>query len=182
MVCRKCSAAFEAWVLASSSFEEPGNRAALLLLANVNCLVNIFCFGPVDEMLLLLLRRRFLTASLRITSVLVVLLLSSTKALGDGSSNVKPLCPDAQKLNTKEIFIFTIIVQHEVSQCWNICLWSIFTSTTIEVFWSIDNCFLLSSPHIVVSSLIVFSNRKFLWDFPDFRCKSHQVSSWSAVV
>ena len=66
-------------------------------------------------MLLLLLRRRFLTASLRITSVLVVLLLSSTKALGDGSSNVKPLCPDAQKLNTKEIFIFTIIVQHEVS-------------------------------------------------------------------
>ena len=83
----------------------------MLLLANVNCLVNIFCFGPVDEMLLLLLRRRFLTASLRITSVLVVLLLSSTKALGDGSSNVKPLCPDAQKLNTKEIFIFTIIVQ-----------------------------------------------------------------------
>ena len=105
--------AFEALVLASSSFEEPGNRAALLLLANVNCLVNIFCFGPVDEMLLLLLRRRFLTASLRITSVLVVLLLSSTKALGDGSSNVKPLCPDAQKLNTKEIFIFTIIVQLE---------------------------------------------------------------------
>ena len=108
MVCRKCSAAFEALVLASSSFEEPGNRAALLLLANVNCLVNIFCFGPVDEMPLLLLRLRFLTAATHtyVLPVLVLLLSIATKALGDGSSNVKPLCPDAQKLNTKARFSF----------------------------------------------------------------------------
>ena len=38
----------------------------MLLLANVNCLVKIFCFGPVDEMLLLLLRLRLLTYVLRL--------------------------------------------------------------------------------------------------------------------
>ena len=47
--------------------------------------------------------------------------------------------------------------------------------------------YLHRGPEFAASSLsfvvfIVFWNRKFRRDFLDFRCKSHQVSSWSAVV
>ena len=69
-------------------------------------------------------------------------------------------------------------------KCWNICVYEGILMTKIQ---KCSPVYLHRGPDLAASSLsfvvfIVFWNRKFRRDFLDFRCKSHQVSSWSAVV